>query len=167
MLSKMWSVTSALMLAVLIAWVWAYPKLFSGQEIHQVFSWSALLTGHAFMETYVRWGAGAVALAAVVLLLIGRTRLLGAYVAAGLSLFYGILHASPWVGAAIPTYDVLVAGLQTGLSAEQILNAQRPDDVPIIMTLLNGILAGVVIVAELGRRNEAKAPGRVPAVVLN
>jgi hypothetical protein len=35
------------------------------------------------------------------------------------------------------------------------------------MTLLNGILAGVVIVAELGRRNEAKAPGRVAAVVLN
>ncbi len=167
MLSKMWSVTSALMLAGLIAWLWAYPKLFAGQEIHQVFSWSALLTGHDFMETYVRWAAGAVALAAIVTLLIGRTRLLGGYIAAGLSLFYVVLHATPWLGAAIPAQEVLVNGLQMGHSPEQILAAARPDDVPIIMTLLNGTLAGLVIVAELGRRQEAQAPRKTKALVLN
>lgn len=167
MLSRMWSVTSALMLAGLMAWIWAYPKLFAGQEIHQIFSWSALLTGYDFMDTYVRWAAGAVALAAIVMLLIGRTRLLGGYIAAGLSLFYVVLHATPWLGAAIPAHDVLVNGLQMGHSPEQILAAARPDDVPIIMTLLSGILAGLVIVAELGRRNEAKAPGRIATVVLN
>lgn len=167
MLNRMWSVTSALMLAGLIAWMWAYPKLIAGYEIHPVFGWSEALSGFGFMDPYVRWVAGAVAAAALVLLLIGRTRLMGAYLAAGLSAFYVMLHATPWLGGALPAHDVLVSGLQAGLSVEQIRAAGRLEDVHVIMSLVNGMLAGVIIAAELGRRREAEAPRRVAAFALN
>jgi hypothetical protein len=167
MLNRMWSVTSALMLAGLIAWMWAYPKLIAGYEVHPVFGWSEVLSGLGFMDPYVRWVAGAVAVAALVLLLIGRTRLIGAYLAAGLSAFYVVLHATPWLGPAIPAHDVLVNGLQMGLSAEQIRAAGRLDYVHIIMSLVNGMLAGVIIASELGRRRAAEEPRRVAAFALN
>ena len=167
MLNRMWSVTSALMLAGLIAWMWAYPKLIAGYEVHQVFGWSEALSGLGFMDPYVRWVAGAVAAAALVMLLIGKTRLIGAYLAAGLSAFYVVLHATPWLGPAIPAHDVLVNGLQMGLSAEQIRAAARLDDVHIIMSLVNGMLAGVIIASELGRRREAEEPRRVATFALN
>lgn len=160
-MNRMWSMTSAVMLAGLMIWMWAYPKFWAGLDVHPVFGWSELLSGVAFLDPYVRWAVGAVALAGVALLFIGKTRLIGACVAAAVSVFYLALHATPWLGMAIPTQETLMAGLAAGLTPEEIRAAGRLDDVHVIMTMVNGLLAAVVIVSELGIRREATESARL------
>ena len=155
-MNRMWSWTSAVILAGLMVWVWAYPKFWAGLEVHPVFKWSELLSGHAFIDPYARWVVGAVALVSVAMLFIDRTRLIGAGIAAGLSVFYLVLHATPWLGMAIPTYETLSAGLAAGMTPEQIRAAGRLDDVHVVMTMVNGLLASVIISAELSVRREAE-----------
>lgn len=156
MLNKMWSLTSAVILALLMVWVWAYPKFWAGYEVHPVFGWSELLSGFSAMDPYVRWAAGAVTLASIVMLFIARTRMLGALLAAALSVFFLALHSTPWLGLAIPSHEALVNGLAAGLSAEQIRAMSRGEDLHLVMTLVNGLMAAVVIAAEYALRHEAR-----------
>ena len=160
-MNRIWSMTSAVILGGLMVWMWAYPKFWAGLEVHPVFGWSELLSGMAFIDPYARWAVGAVVLASIVMLVFNRTRLAGAVIAAAISVFYLVLHATPWLGMAIPTYETLSAGLAAGLTPEQIRAAGRLDDVHVVMTLVNGLMALVVISAELGLRREASETARL------
>lgn len=160
-MTKMWSLTSALLLAGLLMALWVYPKFFAGYEIHPVFGWSEAVSGVAFFDPYLRWIVGAAAAITAVLLVIPATRFVGGLLALAVSGFYVALHASPWLGFAPPPPEAVTSGLAAGLPVETIQASIRGEDAHFVMTLVILSLAAVAVGSEMATRSAAKRPKRL------
>ena len=93
--------TLALSLALAAGFIFFGVQKFGAENI--VFETIAQRSGINFFEPYVRIFTGAAELAVALLLLIPRTRLLGALGGAGLLIGAIGFHLSPWLGINVPT----------------------------------------------------------------
>ena len=93
--------TLALSLALAAGFLFFGAQKFGAENI--VFETIAERSGISFFEPYVRMFTGAAELAVALLLLIPRTRLLGAFGGAGLLIGAIGFHLSPWLGINVPT----------------------------------------------------------------
>ncbi len=93
--------TLALSLALAAGFAFFGVQKFGAENI--VFETIAERSGFGFFEPYVRMFTGVSELAVALLLLIQKTRLLGALGGAGLLLGAIGFHLSPWLGINVPT----------------------------------------------------------------
>lgn len=93
--------TLALSLALAAGFIFFGVQKFGAENI--VFETIAQRSGLSFFDPYVRWFTGASELAVALLLLIPRTRFLGALGGVGLLLGAIGFHLSPWLGINVPT----------------------------------------------------------------
>jgi len=93
--------TLALSLALAAGFIFFGVQKFGAENI--VFETIAQRSGFSFFEPYVRMFTGVAELAVALLLLIPRTRFLGALGGAGLLLGAIGFHLSPWLGINVPT----------------------------------------------------------------
>ena len=94
-------ITLALSLALAAGFIFFGVQKFGAENI--VFETIAERSGFNFFEPYVRMFTGVAELAIAVLLLIPRTRLLGALGGVGLLIGAIGFHLSPWLGINVPT----------------------------------------------------------------
>lgn len=93
--------TLALSIALAAGFIFFGVQKFGAENI--VFETIAERSGFNFFEPYVRMFTGVAELAIAVLLLIPRTRLLGALGGVGLLIGAIGFHLSPWLGINVPT----------------------------------------------------------------
>lgn len=93
--------TLALSLALAAGFIFFGIQKFGAENI--VFETIATRSGFNFFEPYVRMFTGVAELAVALLLLIPRTRFLGALGGAGLLMGAIGFHLSPWLGINVPT----------------------------------------------------------------
>lgn len=93
--------TLALSLALAAGFIFFGVQKFGAENI--VFETIAQRSGLSFFDPFVRMFTGVAELAVAALLLIPRTRLLGALAGAGLLLGAIGFHLSPWLGINVPT----------------------------------------------------------------
>lgn len=93
--------TLALSLALTAGFIFFGAQKSGAENI--VFETIAERSGLPIFEPYVRWFTGVAELAIALLLLIPRTRFLGALGGAGLLLGAIGFHLSPWLGINVPT----------------------------------------------------------------
>lgn len=93
--------TLALSLALAAGFIFFGVQKFGAENI--VFETIAERSGFSFFEPYVRMFTGIAEIAIALLLLIPRTRLLGALGGAGLLIGAIGFHLSPWLGINVPT----------------------------------------------------------------
>jgi uncharacterized membrane protein YphA (DoxX/SURF4 family) len=93
--------TLALSLALAAGFIFFGVQKFGTENI--VFETIAQRSGISFFEPYMRMFTGVAELAVALLLLIPRTRLLGALGGAGLLIGAIGFHLSPWLGINVPT----------------------------------------------------------------
>ena len=93
--------TLALSLALAAGFIFFGVQKFGAENI--VFETIAERSGISFFEPYVRMFTGAAELTIALLLLIPRTRFLGALGGAGLLIGAIGFHLSPWLGINVPT----------------------------------------------------------------
>ena len=93
--------TLALSLTLAAGFIFFGVQKFGAENI--VFETIAERSGISFFEPYVRMFTGAAELAVALLLLIPRTRLLGALGGVGLLIGAIGFHLSPWLGINVPT----------------------------------------------------------------
>ena len=93
--------TLALSLALAAGFAFFGVQKFGAENI--VFETIAERSGFGFFEPYVRMFTGVSELAVALLLLIPKTRLLGALGGAGLLIGAIGFHLSPWLGINVPT----------------------------------------------------------------
>jgi len=93
--------TLALSLVLAAGFIFFGAQKFGAENI--VFETISQRSGLPIFEPYVRWFTGVAELAVAILLLIPRTRLLGAL--GGTGLLFGAIgfHLSPWLGINVPT----------------------------------------------------------------
>ncbi|MEP3889721.1 MAG: MauE/DoxX family redox-associated membrane protein [Hellea sp.] len=94
-------ITLALSLALAAGFIFFGVQKFGGENI--VFETIAQRSGFSFFDPFVRMFTGVTELAVALLLLIPRTRLLGALGGAGLLVGAIGFHLSPWLGINVPT----------------------------------------------------------------
>jgi len=94
-------ITLGLSLVLAAGFIFFGVQKFGAENI--VFETIAERSGFSFFEPYVRIFTGVAELAVALLLLIPRTRLLGALGGAGLLLGAIGFHLSPWLGINVPT----------------------------------------------------------------
>ena len=164
LLNKMWSWSAAVILAALMALLWVYPKLMAGLDVHPVLGWAEARSGVSFFDPGLRYLSGAVAAASVLLLLFPRTRLAGAVGAFVVSLFYFVLHNTPWLGLNVPEYGALMSALAAGRTAAEIeaLGLTHDYSGHMVLAFTNLILAGMVLAVELTMRRQAREKKPTP-----
>jgi len=152
-MQKMWSLTSALILAAGLVAIWVWPKVFAGGT-HPIMGWAELRSGAEWLYPVGRWGLGALAAVAVVLLILPRTRMIGGWTALMLALAYVVLHSTPWLGWNIPEYGPLSEALTAGRSLAEIeaMNLGTDYGAHGTLALILATLAGMVIFAERALR---------------
>ena len=94
-------ITLALSFFLALGFIFFGVQKFGAENI--VFETIAERSGFSFFEPYVRWFTGIAELAVALLLLIPRTRFLGALGGVGLLLGAIGFHLSPWLGINVPT----------------------------------------------------------------
>ena len=94
-------ITLALSLFLALGFIFFGVQKFGAENI--VFETIAERSGFSFFEPFVRMFTGIAELAVALLLLIPRTRFLGALGGAGLLLGAIGFHLSPWLGINVPT----------------------------------------------------------------
>ena len=153
MLTQMWSIVSAVFLAMLMLALWVWPKFF-GVEIHPIFGWAEAQTNIAWLEPGLRYAVGAVALVIAVLLFVDRTRLAAGWAALALSTAFIIAHATPALGVNIPSYEPLMAALAEGKTYAEItaMNLRTDKGAHLTLAFINAGLALVVVLAEYAAR---------------
>lgn len=164
LLDKMWSWSAAVILAGLMALLWVYPKLMAGLDVHPVLGWAEARSGISFFDPGVRYVTGALAAVSVALLIFPRTRLIGAIGAFVVSLFYFVLHNTPWLGLNVPEYNALMSALEAGRTAAEIeaLGLTHDYSGHMVLAFTNLILAGMVLGVELTMRKKAKEKAEKP-----
>jgi len=121
------------------------PK-FVGPAPNPIFALIAGRTGIELIEPYLRYATGAMELAAAALLIIPRTRLLGALLAAAVTIGAIGFHLSPFLGIAIPQMDAIAPLLQEGRSVAEIDAMSLPTDGGVLFMMA---LAFLVVAAAL------------------
>lgn len=151
-MEKMWAITGAGLLAISMIVFWVWPKFFN--DFHPVFGWAEAQAGAAWLDPIGRYVAGAAAAVTVVLLLVPKTRLLGAWAGLGISVAYMVFHMTPWLGVSIPDYDAMARTLQAGGTAADVtaLGLKGDNGAHFSIALTNAVLAGIAVVAERGLR---------------
>lgn len=152
-LDEMWSTAGAAFLAMAMGALWVWPKFF-GVEVHPIFGWAEALTGAGWLEPGLRYAVGAAAAVIVVLLLVPKTRLAGAWSALALSLLFIAAHLTPWLGVNIPNYGPLMEALEAGRNAEQIqaMGLKGDRGAHLTLALVNAGLAAITLGAEYKMR---------------
>ena len=105
-----WSlaITLAVLLGVVVS-----QQLF-GPDPNPVFGMIAERSGLAFVEPWGRYLVVVAEVAAIVLLLVPRTRSWGAYLALAVSIGAIAMHLSPWLGIAVPRGDLISGDTDKG-----------------------------------------------------
>jgi hypothetical protein len=166
LLDKMWSWSSAWILAALMAAAWVWPKLVAGLDVHPVLGYVEARSGVAMFDPQLRYVIGGVVAVSALALLIPRTRLVGAVGALLVSLFYFGLHLSPWLGSDVPQYGPLMQALEAGRTAEQIaaLGLRTDRAAHLSLVTFNIVLAAMVLTFEVKFRRGKAEPKVVPKV---
>jgi len=166
MLDKMWSWSAGLILAALMTAIWVYPKLLAGLDVHPVLGWAEARSGWSFFDPGLRYFSGVVTALAVLLILFPRTRLIGAVAALAVSLFYFVLHNTPWLGMNVPEYQALMGALQAGRSVAEIeaLGLTHDYSGHMVLTLTNMVLAFMVLAVEVTSRRKAREKAKAKTV---
>lgn len=159
--SRLWSVTGAVFLAGAVAALWVWPKLF-GAELHPIFGWIEARTGLSWFEPGVRQGVGVMAAAAVVLVLLPRTRLLGSAAALAMAAVFIVAHLTPWLGVDVPAYEPLTEALAAGRTADEIAALGLGTDKGAHFTLALTV-AGLALVTFVAERAARRRPPPKPA----
>ena len=94
-------ITLVLSLLLAAGFIFFGVQKFGAENI--VFETIAERSGFSFFEPYLRWFTGVSEIAVALLLLIPRTRFLGALGGAGLLVGAIGFHLSPWLGINVPT----------------------------------------------------------------
>jgi hypothetical protein len=126
-LSRLASWALAVGFAAALVFMVGLPK-FIGPAPNPIFALIAGRTGIDLFEPYLRYATGAGEVIAAVLLIVPRTRFLGALLAALITLAAIGFHLSPFLGVAIPAIDQLVPMLQQGRSVAEIDAMNLPTD---------------------------------------
>lgn len=152
-----WAWTWAGLLGVSMTLFWIWPKFF--HEFHPVFGWAEAQSGLGWLDPVGKTATGLLALASVLMLVVGRTRLAGAWLALALSAAYLIFHLTPWVGVSLPDYGPMAQVLGSGGTAADVLALGLKGDggMWFAVALTNAVLAVALIPAETARR-KPRAP---------
>lgn len=126
-LSRIASWVLAIGFAAALAFMVGLPK-FIGPSPNPIFALIAGRSGIDLFEPYLRYATGAGELAAALLLVIPRTRFLGALLAGAITLAAIGFHLSPLLGTAIPAMDQLAPLLQQGKTVAEIDAMNLPTD---------------------------------------
>lgn len=155
-LSRIASWVLGIGLAAALVFMVGLPK-FIGPNPNPIFALIAGRTGIDLFEPYLRYTTGAGELAAALLLLIPRTRFLGALVAGLITLAAIGFHLSPFLGIAIPAMDQLVLLMQQGRTVAEIDAMNLPTDggMLFMMALIFLAVAGVLLWLERPTRKKA------------
>lgn len=151
--ASIWSWSGAALLATSLVALWVWPK-FVGVDVHPIFGWAEAQTGATWLEPTGRYVFGFVAGILAIMVIVPRTRTLGAILALALSLAVLGLHVTPWLGLDIPAYGPLMDALAAGRTAEEIRAMQLPTDKGAHFTLafVNAGLAGITMGAQMIRK---------------
>ncbi len=155
-LSRIASWVLGIGLAAALVFMVGLPK-FIGPNPNPIFAIIAGRTGIDLFEPNLRYSTGAGELAAALLLIIPRTRFLGALVAGLITLAAIGFHLSPFLGIAIPAMDQLVPLLQQGRTVAEIDAMNLPTDggMLFMMALVFLAVAGAVLWLERPTRTKA------------
>lgn len=155
-LSRIASWVLAVAFAAALAFMVGLPK-FIGPSPNPIFALIAGRSGIDLFEPYLRYATGAGELAAALLLVIPRTRFLGALVAGAITLAAIGFHLSPLLGTAIPVMDQLAPLLQQGKTVAEIDAMNLPtDNGALFMTALAFLLvSGALLWLERPRAKSA------------
>jgi hypothetical protein len=126
MMERVFSLAMAVTLAALLLAVSLQALL--GPTPNSVFGLLASSLGIAVIEPYGRYVVTALQLAAVVLLLIPRTRAKGAVLAFVICIGAVAMHLSPWLGINLPLAEQASAQLAAGATAAEIRAMNLPSD---------------------------------------
>jgi hypothetical protein len=88
------------------------------------------------------------------LVLLPRTRLIGAWLALALSFAFLVAHVTPMLGVNIPAYTPLMEALAAGRTAEEIaaMGLKTDKGAHFTLAMINAGLAAVTIAAEYALR---------------
>lgn len=117
----------ALAFAATLVFLVGLPK-FVGPNPNPIFALIAGRTGIGFFEPALRYATGVAELVAAALLIIPRTRFLGAAIAGTVTLGAIGFHLSPFLGVQIPQMDRLAPLLQAGRSVAEVDAMGLPTD---------------------------------------
>lgn len=147
MIERVLSWALALTLAALLLFeVW---QAFFWLSPNAVFGLIAARSGIGFFEPGLRYITGALEVAAVVMLLVPRTRVWGAELALLVVAGAIAFHLSPWLGITIPMPDLVSPLLAQGKSAAEIAAMNLPTDKGAMFLLavaIAALSAGLVLV---------------------
>jgi hypothetical protein len=151
--SRVWSWGGAVLLVASLVTLWVWPK-FVGVDIHPIFGWAEARTGIAWLEPNGRYAVGIAAALIAVLVILPRTRVLGATAALALSALFIVAHMTPALGWNIPNYGPLMEALAAGRTAAEIQAMGLKGDMGahLSLALINAGLAVLVLVADRSRR---------------
>lgn len=155
-LSRIASWALAVGFAAALVFMVGLPK-FIGPAPNPIFALIAGRTGVDLFEPYLRYATGAAELVAALLLIVPRTRFIGALLAALITLAAIGFHISPFLGIAIPAMDQLVPLLQQGRSVAEIDAMNLPTDGGMLFITALVFLALASVLLWLERPNRTKA----------
>jgi hypothetical protein len=159
--TRIWSWGGALLLALSLVTLWVWPK-FVGVDIHPIFGWAEARTGIGWLEPTGRYVVGATAALLAILVILPRTRFVGAVGAFALSALFIAAHATPWLGWNIPNYGPLMDALAAGRTAAEIeaLGLKGDRGAHLSLAIINAGLAILVWGAERTRKGHRTAEHR-------
>jgi hypothetical protein len=119
-----------------------------------IFGWAEAQSGVSWLEPGLRYAVGRIAAVIALLILVPRTRLIGAWSAFALSLAFIVAHLTPWLGVNIPAYTPLMEALAAGRTAEEIaaMGLKTDKGAHFTLAMINLGLAFVTIGAEKALR---------------
>jgi hypothetical protein len=119
-----WSL--ALVLSALLVAVSLQELL--GPTPNAVFGLMAARSGYSLFEPGARYVTAGLQLVAVVLILVPRTRFIGAGLAVALAAAAIVMHLSPWLGINLPNPQMTTRALAAGQTAAEIDAMRLPTD---------------------------------------
>lgn len=120
-----------------------------------VFQYIEHRSGIDLFHPYVNHVTGFAEIGAGAMLLVRRTRLVGAVAAAGLMLGAIAFHLSPWLGLSVPTG--LTEGAMAPWDAGDFASATTP--VTFVLAVVTAVRAMSIIRTERSRRRSVSEPG--------
>ena len=152
-LNRMWSISAGALLAGSLLALWSWPKFF-GVDTHPIFGWAEAQTGAGWLEPGLRYAVGALAAVVALLVLLPKTRLIGAWSALAMSTAFVVAHMTPMLGVNVPSYTPLMEALAAGRTVAEINALALPTDkgAHFTLALVNLGLAAVTVAAEFALR---------------